>query len=338
VCSTLVLLAASCQLPANAQDTDRDIFVPTTISPQAQRVLGMLIEARAYARMAPSATDIEAWRATHAAAEVASVDRSQQAVERSRVTVTEAELGGVPVLDIRPDDWADDGNVLVYTHGGAYTLFSARSTLPSSAQMSRATGLRLISVDYTTAPFATWSEIQEQVASVFRALLAEGYHMEDIALYGDSAGGGLAVSTALNLRDEGIGMPACVVLWSPWVDLTDDGDSFRTLRNADPTLNYENLLYESALAYAGGLELTDARVSPLNADFSGGFPPTLIQAGTKEIFLSTAVRLFQKLEADGQNATLDVYEGMWHIFQQFPLPETEVAVGKSADFINRHLE
>jgi len=132
-------------------------------------------------------------------------------------------------------------------------------------------------------------------------------------------------------------MPAAVVLWSPWVDLSDEGDLAHTLRDADPTLSYEGLLYESALAYVNGLDLTDSRVSPLHADFSGGFSPALIQAGTKEIFLSTAVRLFQKLEAEGQDATLDVYEGMWHIFQQFPLPETEVAVGKSAAFINQHL-
>ncbi len=84
------------------------------------------------------------------------------------------------MLDIRPKDWKDNGKVLVYTHGGAYTMFSARSTLTSSAPMSRATGLRVISVDYTTAPFAKWQEIQEQVLSVFKALLAEGYKMKTL--------------------------------------------------------------------------------------------------------------------------------------------------------------
>ncbi len=333
----LALVAVAVVPWQSAAAQERDIFVPSTISPEAQQVLRALIAGGAGGRVVPAATDLDGWRITHAAAEAASADRSRQAVAQSRVTVTEATLGGVPVLDIRPDDWADNGNVLVYTHGGAYTMFSARSTLPSSAQMSRATGLRLISVDYTTAPFATWAEIQEQVLSVFRALLAEGYSMEDIALYGDSAGGGLAVSTVLRLRNQGMGMPAAVVLWSPWVDLSDDGDSAYTLRDDDPTLNYENLLYESALAYADGVELRDPRVSPLFADFSRGFSPSLIQAGTKEILLSTAVRLFQKLEADGQEVTLDIYEGMWHIFQQFPLPETEVAVGKSAAFITAHL-
>ena len=337
LCSVTVILAAACQPPPDPEAPERDIFVPGTISPEAQQVLRGLIEARPYARVAPAAADLDGWREAHSASEAAAEERNEQAVELNRVTVIEAELGGVPVVDIRPEDWTDSGKVLVYTHGGAYTMFSAHSTLLSSAPMSRATGLRVISVDYTTAPFATWAEIQEQAISVVRALLAEGYSMEDIALYGDSAGGGLAVSTILNLRDQGMGVPAAVVLWSPWVDLSDDGDTAHTLRNADPTLSYENLLYESALAYADGLDLTDPRVSPLYADFNGGFSPALIQAGTKEIFLSTAVRLFQKLEAEGQDATLDIYEGIWHIFQQFTLPESEVSVGKSAAFINEHL-
>ena len=133
-------------------------------------------------------------------------------------------------------------------------------------------------------------------------------------------------------------MPAVVVLWSPWVDLTNAGDTAHTLKAADPTLSYASLLEVSAQAFAGGLDLNDPRVSPINRDFSKGFPPTLIQAGTKEIFLSTAVRLYQKLEAAGQDTKLDVYEGMWLIFQQTQIPESEVAVGKSAAFINMHLE
>ncbi len=333
----MAVAVAACQPAAVQVVQERDIFVPNTISPEAQQVLRGLIQARPYTREVPAADDLDAWRQTHAAMEAAAENNVEQAIASQRVTVTEAELGGVPVLDVRPDDWINNGKVLVYTHGGAYTLFSARSTLGSSAKMSRATGLRVISVDYTTAPFATWSVIQDQAVSVFRALLAEGYAMEDIALYGDSAGGGLAVSTVLNLRDLGLGLPAAVVLWSPWVDISDAGDTAYTLEGADPTLDYESLLYQSALAFTGGLDLTDPSVSPIHADFDAGFSPALIQAGTKEILLSTAVRLFQRLEGAGQDATLDVYEGMWHVFQQHSIPEAELAVRKSADFINAHL-
>jgi len=347
----VVLAITAFALMAFAQDTpalsdkkvelrasDREIYVPTTISLEAQLVLKALVKTRAYTRTVPEPTDLEAWRKVHAAVEESVIDGNNIAVERTGVTVTDTKLGGVQVLDIRPKDWKNDGKVLVYTHGGAYTLFSAHSTLVSSASMCQATELRVISVNYTTSPFADWSEIQEQVISVVKALLAEGYSMKDIAFYGDSAGGGLAISTVLNLRDLGIGMPAAVVLWSPWADITNAGDTPNTLEATDPTLSYNNSLYNCALAYANGLELTDPRVSPLYADFSKGFSPALIQAGTKEILLSTSVRLFQKLEAADQITKLDIYEGMWHVFQQFQFPETKVALKKSAAFINEHLE
>lgn len=336
-----LILAIGLVAPSFAQDAqikDRDIYVPTTISPQAQLVLKSLIQKKPYTRTVPPLSDLDAWRKIYTAMEADMRVKSNKVVELTGVTVKETRLGGVPVLDIRPKGWKDNGKVLVYTHGGAYTFFSARTTLDSSAQMTVATGLRLISVDYTNAPFAQWEKIQGQVISVFKALLKAGYSMKDIALYGDSAGGGLATSTVLNLRDEGIGMPAAVVLWSPWADITNAGDIAHTLKYADPTLRYQNVLENSAKAYAGDLKLTDPRVSPLYADFSKGFSPSLIQAGTKEILLSTAVRLFQKLEAAGQDTKLDIYEGMWHIFQSSPIPEAEVARKKSAEFIRRHLK
>lgn len=333
----LTLIATALLTGGIARAQDRNIYVPSTISAEARQVLGGIIEAKPYARAVPRADDLESWRQVHSATEEAVKGPNNIAVIRTGVTVSDAEMGGVPVLDIRPKGWKDNGKVLVYTHGGAYTIFSARTTLGSSAPMSHATGLRVISVNYTTAPFAKWREIQEQVISVFRTLLSDGYAMEDIAIYGDSAGGGLAVSTILNLRERGMGMPAVTVLWSPWVDLTNAGDTAHTLLEADPTLSYDGLLFQSALAFADGLDLNDPRVSPLYAEFDEGFPPSLIQAGTKEIFLSTAVRLYQKLEAAGQETKLDIYEGMWHIFQQHDLPETEVALRKSAAFIKEHL-
>ena len=322
---------------AFALDQARDNYVPTTISAEAQKVLNAIYANKIYERKAPASDNLDGWRKMHAAGEQAGKERNDKAVEMNQVTVTDAKLSGVPVLDIRPKNWKDNRKVLVYTHGGAYTMFSARSTLSSSAPMARATGLRVISVDYTTAPFAKWKQIQEQVISVFKALLAEGYTMKDIALYGDSAGGGLATSTVLNLRDRGMCMPAAVVLWSPWVDLTNAGDSPHTLANTDPLLHYDPLLKNSAIGFADGLDLKDPRVSPLYADLSKGFSPVLITDGTKCIFLSTSVRLYQALETAGQQVKLDIYEGMWHVFQVDLVPESEVAIKKSAGFIHQHL-
>ena len=329
---------SDCQIAlAEPQATERDIFVPSTVSVQGQALLKKLEEKKGYNRAVPPVGETAAWVAVQEATEQAVKEGADKAIEVNEVTVAEKILGGVPVLEITPKNWKDNGKVLVYTHGGAYTIFSAYSTLPSSGPMSRATRLKVISVDYTLAPTDNWEKIQGDVVKVFEALLATGYTMDDIAMYGDSAGGGLTTSTVLNLRDKGMGMPAAVVLWAPWVDLTNMGDTTHTIADEDPLLDYRNLLEPSARSFADGLELNDPRISPIYADFSKGFSPALIQVGTKEIFLSTGVRLFQKLEAQGQVATLDVYEGMPHIFQQYGIPESEIAISKSAAFIKKYL-
>lgn len=333
----ILILSLLIVTSALATDQIRYNYIPNTISSEAQKTLQMIYDGKAYTRIFPEADDLDGWRKTHAGGEKGNIERNKKAVTSNQVTVTETKMGGVPVLDIRPSAWKDNGKVLVYTHGGAYTMFSAQSTLVSSAPMSRATGLRVISVDYTTAPFAKWKEIQEQVISVFKFLLKKGYSMNDIALYGDSAGGGLATSTVLNLRDRGMGMPAAVLLMSPWVDISDTGDTQHTLEYTDPLLHYDPLLKTSAIAYADGLNLIDPRVSALYADFSKGFSPALITEGTKCTFLSTSVRLYQTLEAAGQEVKLDVYEGMWHVFQTFPSPETETSLKKASLFFKQQL-
>ena len=339
VLAALTCMAALFVLAARAKDEGtekRNIYIPATISPEAQQILKNLSKEKIYEGELPEPDDREGWRKAHAKGE-SSDKEDEETAKRSGVTVTETVLGGVPVLDIRPRDWKDNGKVLVYTHGGAFTIFSAYSSLDSSVPMSRATGLRLISVDYTTAPFANWKKIQEQVIKVFEALQVKGYTMKDIAIYGDSAGGGLAISAVLQMRDRGMDMPAAVVLLSPWADLNDIGDTAHTLKAADPILAYKPSLKNSALAYADGLDLSDPCVSPLYANFSKGFPPCLIIEGTKCIFLSTSVRLYQVLEAAGREVKLDVYEGMWHVFQLYPMPESETANRKAAQFIRYKL-
>src|SRR5215470_5629008 len=162
--------------------------------------------------------------------------------------------------------------------------------------------------------------------------------MTDVAVCAEPAGGGLAASTVLNLRDQNKGMPAAALFWSPNTDLTSRDDTTVTLDPDDPILTYSTLLVSGSKAYAGDAALDDPRVSPLYADLSGGFSPALIVVGTKEMLLSSSVRFYQALEAAGQPVKLDVYEGMWHVFPQYGLPESKVAVERSAKFINDHLQ
>lgn len=310
---------------------------PTTISEEAQEA------GAAFERgddMLPAADDLDGWQEVWAHNEEEEDAAARALVDEFEATVIELELNGVPVLDVKPKGWTDNGKVLIYTHGGAYGLFSAYSTMTGVVPVAELTGLRIISVDYTVAPKAQWKATTSQVVSVIRALVDEGYGPKDMAIYGDSAGGGLAAGSILKAQDEGIGKLAAVVLWSPWSDITETGDTYSTLADADPVLSYKNVLQNPADAYADPEDQKHPYVSPVYGDYSKGFPPTLIQVGTKEIFLSNAVRHYQALDQAGIEVKLDPYEGMWHVFQAFHwrLPESELARQKMAKFLRKHLD
>jgi monoterpene epsilon-lactone hydrolase len=332
-CAVMALILSSGAVMA--ADT---VPLPDTISPKAKAVIEFLESTGFKQLKAPAPGDIAGWKALHAEHEAALEAPNKDVLDQLGATVTGAAIGGVPVLDIRPRGWTDDGRLVVYVHGGAFTLFSARSMAGLAALVGNAAGMRVISIDYTNPPAVHWDTVQDQIGAVLKGLKAAGTPMNRIALFGDSAGGNLAIRAVLNLRDEGEAMPAAVLLFSPWADLTNSGDTAITLAQADPTLSYAGLLGNSALAYAGGLDLRDPRVSPVFADFSGGFPPTLIQDGTRTILLSASVRTYRALKAAKADAAIDLYEGMWHVFQGAPAPEAEAALASAGAFLRAKLK
>lgn len=178
------------------------------------------------ARRAPAPDDLAGWKRRRDAQLAAQIGPGEQVAAREQVGLEELTLDGVPVLEIRPQALKDTRRVVVHTHGGAYAMAGARSRLLAMPSLANATGMRIISVDYTTAPAA---------------------------------------------------------------------------------------------------------------DFGKGFAPTLIQEGTRTIFLSTGVRLDRKLDDAGQKPVIDMYEGMPHVFQDLPVPEAATAIRKSAEFIVSHL-
>jgi len=157
-------------------------------------------------------------------------------------------------------------------------------------------------------------------------------------MYCDSAGGGLIATSVLKMRDEGIGIPAAIVLWSPWTDVSIAGDSYSTLKTADPFIP-EAMLKNMGGAYANVTDQKNPYVSPVYGNFSKGFSPTLIQVGTKEILLSDSVRLYQALDQANIPVKLDVYEGMPHVFQTtlYKTPESSLAILKTSEFLKEYL-
>ena len=286
----------------------------------------------------PAPGDLKTWAYAHDMGEQGQLPYVPAIISAYGVTVESASLGGVPVLSVTPKGWVDDGRILIYVHGGAFTFLSARSTLFESGLMANRSGMKVVSVDYTPAPAARWREITDQVIAVYQAMLKSGHEADQIGLWGDSAGGAIAAGATLKLRDKGLPLPAALVLWAPWSDVSMAGDTYSTLADADPSLNVPDLR-ASAAAYADAADQKNPYVSPVYGDYSKGFPPTLIQGGTREIFLSNCVRQYQAISQAGMPATLDLYEGMVHVFQPMApdSPEGRAALLKTISFWNDHL-
>ncbi len=306
---------------------------PSTVSAEWQEFIGEILDPAGQPRL-PEPTDLDSWRERNRVLEAERLAMGY-GDPGPGVEVSGAEVGGVPVLDVRPEGWVDDGRTVLYAHGGGYVAFTARSTIGNAALVARASGFRVLSIDYTVAPFAHWEAIIDQVLSVSASVVDSGTSLDRIAIYGESAGGSLVAGSVLKMRDLGRGMPAAVVMWSPWSDITNAGDSYRTLAPIEGSYVYELHLQPAANAYANPSDQTHPYVSPVYADYTKGFPPTLIQGGTREIFLSNFVRHFQALDQAGVEVKLDLYEGMPHVFQnKLPeSPESRIAVAKTAEWI-----
>ncbi|MFO1466193.1 MAG: alpha/beta hydrolase [Steroidobacteraceae bacterium] len=258
-------------------------------------------------------------------------------------TITHATYDGVPVLDIRPKGYRENARVIIYVHGGGYVMNSPSSSLGASVPLAADTGLRVISAGYTLAPFASYEAMIDQVIRVVDAVEKQGHPPTSIALVGASAGGGLVMGSALKMRDQGKSPVAAVVLWSPAADLTMRGETLTTLRRYEPAFDVSgiNRMLDVVVPEA---ERRNPYVSPVFADFSPtigrGFPPVLIQGGTREVLLSGFVQLYQAIDTQGGSAKLDLYEGMVHTFQEirFDLPESRLARGKVARFLNQFMK
>ena len=342
VTAFLSLAIAWVALPAHDRSEKRRPFVQAadTVSVEARKYLESLPDPAALPEWPPP-DDAAGWKRAWQAGEAESEPRVKATLRRYQPAVEKLKIGGVPVLSVKPKGYKDNGKVLVHLHGGAYALYSARSRLVSSVPAAHATGLRVVSVDYTVAPAGKWQKVTDEALAVFAGLREEGYRPKDVAVYGESAGGGLAAGSVLKMRDKGLGLPAAVVLWSPWADVTNRGDSAVTMRRHDPLYVYERHLKHAADAYAGPKDQRHPYVSPVYGDYSKGFPPTLIQGGTRELFLSHFVRQYRAIDDAGGEAVLDLYDGMPHVFQIRPeladTAETKSAMRKMAAFLKQRL-
>jgi monoterpene epsilon-lactone hydrolase len=300
-------------------------YVPTTISPEAAAVYNAYRPFVLAPQPAPAKT-LADFDALYQKAEERSLARSEALLKATQASVTERRIGGVKVYEIRPKDYHDDGTVLIDVHGGGFVTGSAHSSVGSLSQLAQATGKRVITVEYTVAPRGRWQLVTDQVAAVYKGILDEGTKANRIGMLGGSAGGNIVAATTLKIRDRGLPMPAALLLISPMSDFTEGGDTRMTLMDADPALHADQVR-PGLDAYADPADQKNPYVSPVYGDFTKGYPPTLIQGGTKEWLLSDMVRLHRAIKAAGGNCDLEIYEGMPH---GFPSLMADAPEGKEA--------
>lgn len=240
-------------------------------------------------------------------------------------------FGGVP--GERVTVGTPNGKILLWLHGGGYCIGSSRTDRAPAGQFAKASGATVIVPDYRLAPEHPFPAALDDALTVYRSLLDAGTPAANIAIGGDSAGGGLALALAMRLRDADLPMPASMALCSPWVDLRLVQASYISRAARDPWLT-KPLLEKWAAAYCGHTPRTHPSCSPLLGDLHG-MPPALIQVGEREILFDDAVELERKLRADGCTVRLQEYPDMWHVFflQAGILREANEAVREIGGFV-----
>jgi epsilon-lactone hydrolase len=252
------------------------------------------------------------------------------------VTVTAAELGGVPAAKITVDG-VEPRHVILYFHGGVYVMGDAFLAAGLAAQVGRRTSATVMSVDYRLAPEHPYPAAVDDALAAYEALLRSGTAPSDIAFAGESAGGGLAIATLVNARDHGLPRPAAAFVMSPYADLTLAGATMDSKRAADPLLSRE-ALHARVPDYTAGQDAALGLISPVFADLSG-LPPLIIQAGTHEVLLDDAVRLARQAATADVAVTLDITSGVPHVFQAYYpiLDEAAAALDRAGQFLSAQL-
>jgi len=253
----------------------------------------------------------------------------------SYVIIDQVDAGGVPAEWQITSGSADD-KVLLYFHGGGMIVGSPSTHRLLTVRLGEEAGVMVLSVDYRLAPEHPYPAQLEDCVKVYKWLLSLDVNPENMVVAGDSAGGNLALTTLLKLRDEGIELPAGAVCLSPVTDWTSTDESFFENAKTDPVLAEVGVFWWGP-AYLAGANPADPLVSPLYADLKG-LPPILIQASTSEMLFGGCRRFVEKARAAGVDATLQTWDGMPHVFQSFglyTLPEAKEAIMRINEFIKR---
>ena len=263
--------------------------------------------------------------------QIAVVDPTPADVHCERIQVS-----GVDAEFIRPPGIRID-RVILYLHGGGYVIGSVNSHRALIARIATVARVQALGLDYRRAPEHPFPAPIEDATAAYQWLMSQGFKAKQIAIAGDSAGGGLVIAALVKIRDANLPLPSCGVALSPWTDLEAIGESYATRREVDTMCHREGIL-NLARIYLAGQSARNPLASPLYANLQG-LPPVLIHVGEAETLLDDSTRLVERARAQGVEIKLKTYKDMPHVFQLFlpTIAESRESISEIGHFVASHL-
>ena len=242
----------------------------------------------------------------------------------------------VPGDWVRPAGGDASGRVVMHLHGGAFVVCSPATHRSMARSLARSADAVAWVPAYRLAPEHVFPAALDDAVASYRWLVEDqGVDPSRVAVSGDSAGGGLALSMLLRLRDEGVALPACYIGLSPWTDLAATSPSVEENNGRDVMFGTVPDGMAGRLGELYHHDTTDPRVSPVYADLHG-LPPMLVHVGAHELIRDDGLRLVERARDHGVPASAGTFAGMWHVFQVFPIPEARRSFREIGGFVRRH--
>jgi monoterpene epsilon-lactone hydrolase len=331
-------------LPAYAQTTSsvalevpaRSVPVPSTVSPQMAKIVGAPL--RNNWNIQPKSG--EEWKPVADAGAAVTIKNVPGMIERLHVKVEKTTIDGVRAFIVTPDVVPPENRnrLLIHVHGGCYVLNPGEAGLPEALFMAGFGHFKVIAVDYRMPPEAYFPAALDDGLTVYKNAI-KTTDPKNVAIFGSSAGGALALEMILKAKQDGLPLPGAIAPGTPMSDVTKVGDTFVTNAMLDNVLVSPDGFCDAATkVYANGHDLKDPLLSPIYGDMQG-FPPTILTSGTRDLLLSNTVRVHRKLRQLGVEAALQVYEGQSHAqyYRDDTSPEAKEAFEEIAEFFDKHL-
>jgi epsilon-lactone hydrolase len=314
----------------------KTVPVPDTVSPQMQKLIA--------APLTPTWNVIpktpEEWKAQVDASAAALMRGLPALREQLRVKVEPMTIDGVKAYMLTPEVIPSENRnrLLVHVHGGCFMSFPGEAGTLEAVYMAGFGHFKVISVDYRMPPDHPYPAALDDAMTVWKAATKMAAP-KNLAIFGSSAGGNLTLAMILRAKQDNLPLPGAIAPGTPMSDLTNAGDSFHTNAMLDNVLVAPNASCDKRAAlYANGRDFKDPMLSPVYGDMRG-FPPAILTTGTRDLFLSSTVRVHRKLRQVGVEAVLQVFEGQSHgqYLRDVSAPETKEAFSEIAEFFDKHL-